>query len=165
MALDVTLRQGSRATVTKTFNISPNTLPALTEEEIVSLARHSLGASKADADPIFNLEAFLLYWYAGNKPQAKSAYDKLPPTEQQQGYAVFGPQLKGVTSQADEMKVKKLYEEGYELLVKKRDHAGAARKFRECMEKYSGTEYMTKKIPPGNKTRTTIIEGLLKLRR
>ena len=61
--------------------------------------------------------------------------------------------------QAEEVLAKQLYEEGYELIIKKRDPAGAARTYRELLDKYGHTRYMNTKVPPSNKTRKEIIEG------
>ena len=72
------------------------------------------------------------------------------------------PQLIEMYHQRQDALVKDLYEEGYNLLIKKRDQAGAALKFKECLHKYSDTRYMKSKVPPSNKTRIEIINGLLR---
>ena len=64
-----------------------------------------------------------------------------------------GPLHEYKPTQAEEAMAKKLYEEGYVLLIKKRDQAGAARKYRELLDKYGHTRYMNTPLPPGNKTR------------
>ena len=65
-------------------------------------------------------------------------------------------------TQVEEIQAKQLYEEGYVLLIKKRDIPGAVLKFKECLEKYSETGYMKSPVPPSNRTRIEIAKGLLR---
>ncbi len=162
--LNVTTRQ-SAGTATVPMPLAPRAPGGPTEDDLISLARRSYSpgpdfAAKAEADAGFALRAFLLNVHADRLSWARTWYDKLTTPETQLGLARYADRLKAQPSAREEAEARKLYEEAYDLYVKKKDEAGAARKFRECLEKYSATEYMKARLPAG-KTRIEIVEGLL----
>jgi hypothetical protein len=132
--------------------------PALTEEDVVALARR---APQAAGDDHFALKACLFLFFAGRLPQARDWYDQVP-APQRAGLERLAEALKGVPSGREEEAARALYEEAYGLFRKK-DELGAARKFRECVEKYGHTEYMKKPSPVLGKSRLEIVEGLFSI--
>jgi serine/threonine-protein kinase len=129
--------------------------PALTEDDVIALARR---APTAAGDEHFALKAFLLNFFAGRLPQARDWYDQVP-APQRGGLERLAETLKGIPSGREEEAARALYEEAY-ALYRKKDEPGAARKFRECVEKYGHTEYMKKTSPVLGKSRLQIVEDL-----
>jgi serine/threonine-protein kinase len=158
VVLAVTLVQGTGRATLATF-VTPRGVPMVTEEDIVALARRAPSAAQ---DPYFALKAFYLFWFADRMGSAKSWYEKLATPEVRWGMARYEDRLKGAPSEAMESEAKTLYEDAYKLW-KKKDQAGAALKFKECVEKYGGTEYMKGKGVGGTRSRLEIVEDLFKL--
>jgi hypothetical protein len=156
--LAVTLVQGAGRATLATF-VSPRGVPMVTEEDIVTLARRAPSAAQ---DPYFALKAFYLFWFADRMGSAKSWYEKLAAPEVRWGLARYEDRLKGAPSEAMEIEAKNLYEDAYKLW-KKKDQAGAALKFKECVEKYGTTEYMKGKGVGGTRSRLEIVEDQFKL--
>ncbi|MFN3484090.1 MAG: protein kinase domain-containing protein [Planctomycetota bacterium] len=129
--------------------------PALAEDDVVALGRR---APAAAGDDHFALKACLFLFYSGRLPQARDWYDQVPAS-QRVGLERLAEALKGVPSGREEEAARALYEEAY-ALYRKKDEAGAARKFRECVEKYGHTEYLKKPSAVLGKSRLQIVEEL-----
>jgi serine/threonine-protein kinase len=137
--------------------LSPAGKQALPEDDIVALARRSPGAA---SDPKFPLKAFYLYVFADRAREAKDWLDKLVSAESRIGTERYVDRFKGMTSAREEEEAKKLFQDAGDLYFKKKDSAGGARKFKECLERYAGTEYMKAKVPPSNRTRLEIAQDI-----
>ncbi|HLF93160.1 MAG TPA: hypothetical protein VJB14_06855, partial [Planctomycetota bacterium] len=159
VSLSVAVVQGGgRATIN--LSVFPRKDPVLSEDDLVALAKR---APTAANDPYFALKAFFLCHYGGKLASAKAWYEKLPP-EHKAGVERLAEGLKDVVSATAEVEAKQLYEDGH-AAWRKKDEAGAIRKFRECLEKYGHTSYMKVpvKLSTGEKSRIQIIEETFKL--
>ncbi len=148
VALSMTFRQGA-GTAVQTITLEPRA-GGITEEDIVNLARRA-----APSDALLPVKAFLLHYHAGQMAEAKVWWDQMTAPELKFGMERYADRIRTVASAADEDSARKLYETAVDLYVRKRDVAGALKMFRECLEKYSGTEYM--------KVRTTVGKSRLEL--
>src|SRR6185295_3579570 len=110
------------------------------------------------SDPQFALKAFYLYVFADRLREAKDWLDKLASAEARIGTERYTDRFKGMTSGREEDEAKKAFSDAYDLYIKKKDSAGGAKKFKEIMDRYAGTEYMKTKVPPANKTRLEILQ-------
>jgi serine/threonine-protein kinase len=137
--------------------LSPAGKQSLPEDDIVALARRAPGAA---ADPSFPLKAFYLYVFADRGREAKDWLDKLVSAESRIGTERYAERFKGMTSAREEEEARKLFQEAGDLYFKKKDTAGGAKKFKECLERYSGTEYMKAKVQPSNRTRIDIAQDM-----
>ncbi|HXG60728.1 MAG TPA: serine/threonine-protein kinase [Planctomycetota bacterium] len=154
-ALLVTVAGGAARTAVPLTPVAGRSGPVLTEEDVVALARR---APQAAGDDHFALKACLFFFFAGKLPQARDWFDQVP-APQRVGLERLAEALKDVPSGREEETARALYEEAYGLFRKK-DEIGAARKFRECVEKYGHTEYMKKPSPVLGKSRLEIVEEL-----
>ena len=153
-----------RASGKSVYLVPRKGLPSVTEEDIVQLARRSYStgtdfAARADRDQYFQLKTLLLHVYAGRLSEAKSAFEAITAPIARMGIDRFADRLKNVTSAAVELAARKAYEEAWNLYDKEDDEAGGAKKFVECAEKYSTTQYMQERTPSG-RTRLEIIRDL-----
>jgi serine/threonine-protein kinase len=137
--------------------MSPVGKQSLPEDDIVTLARRAPGAA---TDPKFPLKAFYLYVFADRGREAKDWLDKLVSAESRIGTERYVDRFKGMTSAREEEDARKLFQEAGDLYFKKKDTAGGAKKFKECLERYSGTEYMKAKVLPSNRTRIEIAQDM-----
>jgi eukaryotic-like serine/threonine-protein kinase len=130
---------------------------SLPEDDILALAKRAPGAA---SDPRFQLKSFYLYVFADRAREAKDALEKITSTELRIGTERYTDRFKGMTSSREEDDAKKAFGEAWDLYYKKKDTAGGARKFKEIVERYSGTEFMKSKVPPNNRTRIEIVQDL-----
>jgi serine/threonine-protein kinase len=137
--------------------LSPAGKLSLPEDDILALARRAPGAA---SDPLMALKAFYLYIFADRLREAKDWLEKLPSPESRIGTERFTDRFKGMTSAREEEEAKKAFGEAWELFHRKKDALGGTRKFKEILERYSGTEYMRAKVPPHNKTRIEVVQDL-----
>ncbi|HVE39418.1 MAG TPA: serine/threonine-protein kinase [Planctomycetota bacterium] len=137
--------------------LSPAGKLSLPEDDIVALARRAPGAA---SDPKFPLKAFYLYVFADRGREAKDWLDKLVSAESRIGTERYVDRFKGMTSAREEDEAKKLFQDAGDLYFRKKDTAGGAKKFKECLERYSGTEYMKAKVLPSNRTRIEIAQDM-----
>ncbi len=144
-SLNLTIRQGG-GTAVQSASLAP-TSPLITEDDIAALAREA-----APSDALMPLKLFLLYYHANKMAAAKSWWDKLSTPELRFGTERYAERLRGIASEADEEAARKLYEQAVEAYVRKKD----PRMLRECLEKYSHTEYMKARTSVG-KTRIELI--------
>ncbi|MBI3855282.1 MAG: hypothetical protein HY293_06290 [Planctomycetes bacterium] len=137
--------------------MAPAGKQALPEDDIVGLAKRAPGAL---ADPHFALKAFYLYIFADRAREAKDWLDKLSSPELRIGTERYADRFKGMTSFREEDEAKKAFADAWELYYKKKDSIGGSKKFKEILERYSGTEYMKTKVPPHNKTRIEVVQEM-----
>ncbi len=130
---------------------------AVAEDDIVTLARK---APTAAGDPYQPLKALLLQYYAGRFAQAKTAMEKLTSPELRLGLERFADKLKGASSEADELAAKKAYEDAFKIYA--RDEKAGLTRFKDCVDRYSGTDYMRNKLPNRDKSRIDVVQGYLK---
>jgi serine/threonine-protein kinase len=153
-SLQATLPGGSKVVL---FLAPSTSKPCLTEDDLVALAKRAPAAAN---DPHFPLRAFYLYIHGGKPAGAKYWYDSVPP-EQRELLGRFLDQLKGAVSLREEQEAERLYTEAGALWQKNKNDPVAARKFRECVEKYANTEYMKKVVTLATgdkKSRLQIVE-------
>jgi hypothetical protein len=136
------------------ISLSPAGGRSLPEDDIVALARR---APTAAADPAFALKAFYLHLFAGRLPAAREWLEKITTPEGRLGTERYADRFKGMISTREEEEARKLFGEAWDLYHKKHDAVGGALKFKECLTRYSDTEYMKAKVPPGNRTRIEIV--------
>src|SRR5204862_4009635 len=55
---------------------------------------------------------------------------------------------------------KTAFEDARGVYNKKKDTAGGSKKFKEILDRYSGTDFMKSKVPPNNRTRIEILQDL-----
>jgi serine/threonine protein kinase len=149
-ALSVTI--GSARSVVPMAPAGKQSLP---EDDILALAKKAPGTA---SEPQFALKAFYLFVFADRAREAKDWLDKLTSAESRIGTERYTDRFKGMTSAREEDEAKKAFTEAWELYYKKKDSAGSSKKFRDILERYSGTEYMKAKIAPYNKTRIEILQ-------
>jgi len=137
--------------------LAPAGKQSLSEDDIVSLARR---APSAAADALFPLKAFYLYVLADRHREAKDWYDKLTTPKARIGTERYVDRLKGLSSSRDEEDAKAAFKDAWDLYYKKKDSAGGSKKFREILDRYSGTDYMKGRVPPNNRTRIEILQDL-----
>jgi serine/threonine-protein kinase len=130
---------------------------SLSEDDLVALARR---APSAAADALFPLKAFYLYALAERYREAKDWYDKLSTAKSKVGTERYADRLKGLSSARDEEDAKAAFKEAWDLYYKKKDVAGGSRKFKEILDRYSGTDFMKGKVPPNNRTRLDVLQDL-----
>ncbi len=140
-----------------TVPLAPAGKQALTEDDIVSLAKRAPGAA---ADPQFALKAFYLYVLGDKNREAKDWLDKLTTPKSRIGTERYLDRFKGMTSAREEEEAKTAFRDAWDLYYKKKDAAGGSKKFKEILERYSGTDYMKGKVPPNNRTRLDILQDL-----
>jgi serine/threonine-protein kinase len=148
----VSVTVGSSRTLLAT---APAGKQSLSEDDIVSLAKR---APSAAADPLFALKAFYLYVLADRYREAKDWYDRLSTAKARIGTERYADRLKGLSSARDEEDAKAAFKDAWDLYYKKKDTAAGAKKFKEILERYSGTDYLKGKVPPGNRTRLEILQ-------
>ena len=151
-ALSVTVPGGKSLIV-----LSPAGKLSLPEDDILALARRSPGAV---SDPLLPLKAFYLYIFADRPREAKDWLDKLTSPESKIGTERFTDRFKGLTSAREEEDAKKAFGEAWDLFHKKKDSVGGSKKFKEILERYSGTEYMKTRVPPHNKSRIEVVQEM-----
>jgi serine/threonine-protein kinase len=139
------------------LSMAPAGKQALTEDDIVGLARR---APSAAADALFPLKAFYLYVLADRNREAKDWYDKLTTPKAKIGTERYVDRLKGLSSARDEEDAKAAFKEAWDLYYKKKDTAGGTKKFKEILDRYSGTDFLRSKVPPNNRTRIEILQDL-----
>ena len=139
------------------LGMAPAGKAALTEDDIVALARR---APSAAADALFPLKAFYLYVLADRNREAKDWYDKLTTPKSRIGTERYVDRLKGLSSARDEEDARVAFKEAWDLYYKKKDAAGGAKKFKEILDRYSGTDFLRGKVPPNNRTRLEILQDL-----
>jgi len=137
--------------------LAPAGKQALSEDDIVALAKR---APSAASDALFPLKAFYLYVFADRNREAKDWYDKLASAKARIGTERYVDRLKGLSSARDEEDAKTAFKDAWDLYYKKKDAAGGAKKFKEILDRYSGTDYMRGKVPPNNRTRLDILQDL-----
>ncbi|MBV8879093.1 MAG: serine/threonine protein kinase [Planctomycetaceae bacterium] len=137
--------------------LAPAGKQAATEDDIVALAKR---APSASADALFPLKAFYLYVLADRNREAKDWYDKLGSPKARIGTERYVDRLKGLTSAREEDDAKTAFKDAWDLYYKKKDAAGGAKKFKEILDRYAGTDYMKSKVPPNNRTRLEILQDL-----
>jgi serine/threonine-protein kinase len=137
--------------------LAPSGKQALAEDDIVALAKR---APSATADPLFPLKAFYLYIFADRNREAKDWYDRLATPKARIGTERYVDRLKGLSSARDEEDAKAAFKEAWDLYYKKKDAPGGAKKFKEILDRYSGTDYMRGKVPPNNRTRLDILQDM-----
>jgi serine/threonine-protein kinase len=140
-ALQLSAQGGAKLTVP----LSPRAAGSIADADLVSLAR-----KVASNDPHFALRAFYLHILAGKPGEAKDWYLQVA-TDSRAPLERYAEQLKTVVSTAEEQTAEKLYREAWELLFRRKDEPGARARFRECVAKFSHTEYM--KNPERNTAR------------
>ena len=67
-----------------------------------------------------------------------------------------------VPGPANDAKAEMDYTAAYDLLINKKDQAGARPLFMQCVNLYSQCDYMNTPVPPGGKTRLEVIKRLLR---
>ncbi|HVR83066.1 MAG TPA: serine/threonine-protein kinase, partial [Planctomycetota bacterium] len=139
------------------MSMAPSGKQSLSEDDIVSLARR---APSAAADALFPLKAFYLYVLADRHREAKDWYDKLTTPKARIGTERYVDRLKGLSSFRDEEDAKAAFKDAWDLYYKKKDAAGGSKKFRDILDRYSGTDYMKGRVPPNNRTRIEILQDL-----
>ena len=154
VALLLTVRQGA-GTASHAATLAPRS-GLISEDDIVALARKA-----APADALHPIKAFLLHFYADRTASAKVYWDQLTTPELRLGIERYAEKFRGMASRADEEAARKLYEQAVNLYVRKKDTAGGIRLFRECLEKYAGTEYLKGRGPLSPKTRLDLIREIL----
>jgi serine/threonine-protein kinase len=137
--------------------LAPAGKQSLPEDDIVALARRAPGAA---SDPKFPLKAFYLYVFADRTREARDWLDKLTTAETRIGTERYVDRFKGMTSAREEEEARKLFSDAGDLYFKKKDTAGGAKKFKECLERYSGTDYMQARVPPNNRSRIEIAQDM-----
>jgi len=137
--------------------LAPAGKSALPEDDLVSLAKRAPGAA---ADPQFALKAFYLYVLADKNREAKDWLDRLTTPKARIGTERYADRFKGMTSAREEEEAKAAFKDAWDLYNKKKDLPGGAKKFKEILERYSGTDYMKAKVPPNNRTRLDILQDL-----
>jgi len=137
--------------------LAPAGKQALSEDDIVSLAKRAPGAA---ADAHFALKAFYLYVLAGKNREAKDWLDQLTTPKSRIGTERFLDRFKGMTSAREEEEAKTAFKEAWDLYYKKKDASGGAKKFKAILDRYSGTDYLKSKVPPNNRTRLDILQDL-----
>jgi serine/threonine-protein kinase len=142
----------------KVIPLAPAGRGSLPEDDIVALAKR---APAAATDPLFPLKAFYLYFFAEKLSSAKDWLDRLTTPESRLGTERYADRLKGLTSSREEAEAAKAITEAWDLLHKKKDATGAAKRLREILEKYSNTEFMRSKVPPSMRTRLEIVEDFV----
>ena len=130
---------------------------SLPEDDIVALAKRAPGAA---SDPRFALKSFYLYVFADRAREAKDALDRITSVELKIGTERYTDRFKGMTSAREEDEAKKAFNDAWELYYKKKDTAGGSKKFKEVLDRYSGTEYLKTKVPPNNRTRIDILQDM-----
>jgi hypothetical protein len=98
--------------------------------------------------------------FADRKPAAKDWLDQLSTPESRLGTERYAGLFKGMTSAREEQEAAKAFTDAWELLHKKKDASGGAKKFKEVAERYAGTEFMQAKVAPSGKTRLEIVHEL-----
>jgi serine/threonine protein kinase len=139
------------------FALAPAGKQALSEDDIVALAKR---APSAAADPLFPLKAFYLYVFADRNREAKDWYDRLTTPKARIGTERYVDRLKGLSSARDEEDAKAAFKDAWDLYYKKKDALGGAKKFKEILDRYPGTDYMRGRVPPNNRTRLEILQDL-----
>jgi hypothetical protein len=137
--------------------MAPAGKQSLPEDDILALAKRAPGTA---SEPQFALKAFYLFVFADRAREAKDWLDKLTSAESRIGTERYTDRFKGMTSAREETEADKAFKEAWELYYKKKDTAGGSKKFKEVLERYSGTEFMKTKIAPYNKTRIDIVQEL-----
>jgi serine/threonine-protein kinase len=137
--------------------MAPGGKQALPEDDIVALARRSV---TAPTDTLFPLKAFYLYVLADRNREAKDWYDKLANPKAKIGTERYIDRLKGLSSSREEEEAKAAFKDAWDLYYKKKDMAGGTKKFKEILERYSGTDYMKGKVPPKDRTRLEILQDM-----
>jgi hypothetical protein len=94
------------------------------------------------------LKAFYLFIFADRPREAKDWLEKLASPESRIGTERFTDRFKGMTSAREEEEAKKALSDAWELYHKKKDTLGGTKKYKEILERYSGTEYMKTRVPP-----------------
>jgi eukaryotic-like serine/threonine-protein kinase len=130
---------------------------SLPEDDIIALAKRAPGAA---SDPRFALKSFYLYIFADRAREAKDALDRITSAELKIGTERYTDRFKGMTSAREEDEAKKAFNDAWDLYYKKKDTAGGSKKFKEVLERYSGTEYLKSKVPPNNRTRIEILQDM-----
>jgi serine/threonine-protein kinase len=137
--------------------LAPAGKQSLPEDDIVALAKRTPSAA---SDAQFALKAFYLYVFADRLREAKDWLDKLASVEARIGTERYIDRFKGMTSGREEEEAKKAFAEAWDLYYKKKDPSGGGKKFKEILERYSGTEYMKTKVPPNNRARLDILQDM-----
>jgi eukaryotic-like serine/threonine-protein kinase len=130
---------------------------SLPEDDIIALAKRAPGAG---SDARFALKSFYLYVFADRAREAKDALDRITSAELKIGTERYIDRFKGMTSTREEDEAKKAFNDAWELYYRKKDTAGGSKKFKEVLERYSGTEYLKSKVPPNNRTRIEILQDM-----
>jgi len=135
--------------------LTPAGKQAATEDDIVALAKR---APSASSDALFPLKAFYLYVLADRNREAKDWYDKLASPKSKIGTERYVDRLKGLTSAREEEEARNAFTQAWDLYYRKKDTAGGAKKFKEILDRYPGTDYMKGRVPPNNRTRLEILQ-------